>query len=121
MLFKLLKIFLPLFEVLELTKLMNTWRPILVFLLNFVVGILVTQGVIPTNGQDQLVKDLADALGYLIIFITSVAAIYHTLKHPHPLTTPSPVASTPVKSQPEVTPVFTPTAEVNAGTPPPLE
>jgi len=58
-----------------------TWRPIVVFILNFFVGALVANGIVPASHQDEVVRILSDIVGYLIILFTSIAALIHALKN----------------------------------------
>lgn len=118
-----LKEFLVLLEGVEILKLMNSWRPFIVILLNFVIGYLVSQGVVQPESHDQLVTVLSDVVGYGIIIFTSVASIIHLFKHPHGVENPQPVVSSVVKTETQTRQVFTeaPVGGVeDPGTPPPL-
>lgn len=61
---------------------MTGWRPVIIFILNFIIGAGVAWGIVPVEHKDWLVESLAEIVGYVIILITSIAAIIHALKHP---------------------------------------
>ncbi len=63
-------------------------RVILLFIMNFIVGWLVSQGYVPIEHADQLSQQLVDATGYLLIFLTSVTTIIHSFHKPHPTAQP---------------------------------
>lgn len=78
---------------------MSGWRPIAILILNFIVGIAVSHGIVDAASKDEIVTILTDVIGNIIILITSIAAIIHILKRPHDM---SPVAPKP--SIPEASP-----------------
>jgi hypothetical protein len=58
------------------------WRPVIIFILNFIVGGLVSQGIVPVEHKDMLIESLSEIIGYAIILVTTTASLYHALKHP---------------------------------------
>lgn len=119
---------LVLYEEVELIKRMNTWRPILLLVLNFVVGWLVSHGVVDQTQHSDIVTMLADVVGYGIIFFTSIATVWHALKHPlHAQPVPQvptlpqvpeqTAFPTTVKTEVKTEQIFTPSPQNNPGTP----
>lgn len=96
---------------------MTGYRPILVLILNFIIGAAVTQGFVPLENKDQVIEMLADIVGYTIILMTSIAGVVHVLKKPHVTIPASPIIeqTKTIQSVP-----VSPSQEPNAGTPPPF-
>lgn len=64
---------------------MRTFRnPVLVLVLNYVVGFMVAQGLVQPSDQNQVVEILAEIVGYTIILLTSVVSLQKVVKHKHP-------------------------------------
>lgn len=94
---------------------MNGWRPLIVYVLNILVGVGVTQGHVDPAQKDYLVESLADVVGLAIVLASSIAAIVHTFKKPHDLHLHKPVAH----HEPAPTTGFPPLPTTgNTGTPP---
>lgn len=118
-----LKPFLRVLEVLELIKLMKTAIPVLIFLLNFIIGGMVASGRVTPACQNDVLNAFIDIGGYLILVGTSIASLIHALRHGRTTTTTTttqPVVTETVKTVVDPAPE-TPTNEIAPppGTPPP--
>lgn len=58
-------------------------NPLLIILLNFLVGFLIAHGYASVEQKDALVNAFADVIGIALIFITSLFSLAHTWKHGH--------------------------------------
>jgi len=67
------------------------WRPLLIFVANFLAGWLITRGFIDPADHNEIAQVIADTLGYFILGVTSVASLYHALKHPNGVKPQQPV------------------------------
>lgn len=58
-------------------------NPLLIIVLNFLVGFLISQGWASPEQKDDLVNAFAEVIGIALIFITSIFSLVHTWKHGH--------------------------------------
>lgn len=56
-------------------------NPLLLIVLNYVVGAMVAQGVIEPGAHNDIVNLLADILGYGIIVLTSIVSVVKIYRH----------------------------------------
>jgi hypothetical protein len=113
-----LKTFWALLEAIELTRFIMTWRPLLIFIANFITGWLLTQGYIDPADHDTTAQLIADVLGYFILGITSIFSLVHAFKKPHDTQKAKPVIQQPVATEPKNDQIFTQDFSQNPGTPP---
>lgn len=63
---------------------MNTMRsPLVLVLVNFIVGMFVSKGIIEPNDHETLVGILSDLAGIIIILLTTIVSLYKVIKHKH--------------------------------------
>lgn len=63
---------------------MNRFRnPVVLLIVNFIVGALVAHGVVEPTEHSTAVEMLSEVLGLGIVFLTSIVSLYKFLKHPH--------------------------------------
>jgi hypothetical protein len=80
---------------------MNPGRnPIMIVMLNYIVGILISQGFVTPDAAPELVNMVADVVGLFIILATSLYSLFkyfqtHKPFVPPPVITPNP----PVESE----------------------
>lgn len=100
----------------------NQWRPLIVVVVNFVVGALVSQGFVDSSQQNEIADLIAEIVGYGIIFITSLATLIHTFRKPKGTVQQQPVVEQTVKTEVHTAPVFTEQPPMDtslpSGTPP---
>lgn len=64
---------------------MNTMRnPLLLIILNYLVGAMVARGVIEPNDHNSVVEMLADVVGLAIILLTTLVSLFKVIKHRSP-------------------------------------
>lgn len=100
----------------------NQWRPLIVVVVNFVIGALVSQGFIDSSQQNEVADLIAEIVGYGIILITSVFTLVHTFKRQKGAAQQPQAVEQTVKTEVHTTPVFTQQppmeADLPSGTPP---
>jgi hypothetical protein len=55
-------------------------NPAMIVILNFIVGIMVSNGLVPGEHKDYLVETLSEIVGLLIILATSIYSLVHYFK-----------------------------------------
>jgi len=59
-------------------------NPIILILLNFVVGAMVSQGIIEPNNHNTVVEYAAEIVGLVIILLTTIVSLMKVVKHKNP-------------------------------------